>query len=282
MKRMSFKEFLVEAPIVSYNTVGDFNKGSSFTDKRDRVLLTNPRSVERTMKKFANNTIDFNFIFVNNKYARQYTEVGEVTHGWVEKNLGEEAYKMLEKTFSRDAVNVIFTNNKGAERFPMTPWIIAHRLGHVIWRDKNNWHPYNEASTAIVETLANILEECYIGRRLTASNHRDMIGRGYRSTRADQLAMKNFFQHAATFRSAREGIIRDWFEVLNELIAQYLTTGTIKFNNAPESFRAAGATYRLKPDEVENANDYLQGLARTMEIMIDDIFSYGYGKIFVM
>ena len=31
-----------------------------------------------------------------------------------------------------DVITVVFTNNTGDRRLPLTPWIMAHRIGHAV------------------------------------------------------------------------------------------------------------------------------------------------------
>lgn len=295
----SFKQFLIETPIANYDTVGDFSRGSSFTHKGDRALVTNPRTVEIVKKKFNNTEHVFNFVFVNTKEARNFTEVGVVKDGiyWVKKNLGPDvAKKINDYGDSADAITVIFTNNKGVERIPLTGWMMAHRIGHAARRTdgaNDRRSQYMEASNTLVRSFAEIME--IYGARDVPNNDMNMTMRGYSyngsregDLRTKQLMMKQWFQQVATFRSARKEIIRDWFEVLNELIAQYLTTGKIKFNKPPRRFvvNSKGGQKRYYgisgDDEYAEACEMVDGLARTMEYMIDDIFSTLYGSILVM
>lgn len=283
-KERSFIKWLIEAPIADYQTVGDFNKPHSFKDKRDRTLITNPRSVERAHKKFANSDMDFNFIFVNKLGASKFQEVGEVDINYIQKNLGDDVAKVVQDSQNKtpDSVTIVFTNNAGAEKIPMTPWIIAHRIGHVLARSKgsrDNFY-YKEASNYLISGLSEIME--YYGKSEYPRSDSSMINSygKYGNERNNQLIMKNFFQKVATFRSARKGIIRDWFEVLNELIAQYITTGKIKFNDAPQSFKANRIDYRCK--DIEYVNDLLDSLSNTMEYAIDSMLHTTHNKIYVM
>lgn len=292
--KKTFKQFLIEAPITNYDTVGDFSRGLSFTDRRDRILITNPKTIELTKKKFANTEHTINFIFVNTKEGRKFTEVGIVDGlDWVRNNLGKEVAAKLENIDLADSINVIFTNNKGAEKIPLTGWMMAHRLAHAMAR-KNGTRPrysqYKEASNSLISTFSSIMDLYGVANVPTDDDRMSWanFSTDYKRVRKNQLMMKHFFQQVATFRSARKGIIRDWFEVLNELVAQYLTTGKVKFNKAPTNFISyepnGQKTYlRINSkQDLEEANEMLDTLSRTMEYMIDDIMSTMYGEILVM
>src|SRR5690606_27691325 len=47
---------------------------------------------------------------------------------------------------------------------------------------------------------------------------------------------RKFLQALGTFKSAREGNLREYFEFHYEMFAQYLLQGEIKFNPLPRSF----------------------------------------------
>ena len=286
--RMSFKEFLIESPIGDFKTIGDFSRGSSFTDKRDRMLLTHPRSIEMIKKKFNNATQDFNFYFVNSKLARNHTEVGLVKFEWLEPNLGKEVSDAVGEHMDDDSINVVYTNNKGAERMPMTAWIIAHRLFHALARkngsrEKHNY--YFEASDHLI-SQASILMDCYGVTDFPQRDNEMLSGwkNSAQNTRHNQLVMMALFHKVGTFKSARDANIRDWFEVMNELGAQYLTTGKIKFNKAPESFKTGriqnSRHYRLQ--DAETANEILDTLGRDMENLIDNVLSSVMNSVLVM
>lgn len=291
---MSFKQYLLqEAPIGDYKTIGNFDKSHSFNDKRDRTLLTNPRSVERLKNKFDNTAHDFNMFFVNMRGAGKHMEVGILKGGIeeVERRLGKVVADEVRKSDLSDAINVIFTNNSGAEKMVMTPWIIAHRIAHAFARvdGRRGNQPYTEASDTILRTTAEIMQSYYgYGTKDFPSSEREKDSykygeNAYKYKRNQELLMRNFFQKVCTFRSAREGIIRDWFEVVNELFAQYITTGSIKFNSPPESFDVGGYRgnkYSLRDrSEVE---DLLGSLSRDLGFYFDDMLSAAYGKILIM
>lgn len=286
--KISFSTYLlIETPIGDYQTFGDFSKSSSFKDKRDRMLIQHPKSIERMKKKFGNTPYNFNLFFVNSPKARQHQEVGLVNLDYVRKNLGDEVANAVQNSSDHDdSINVVFTNNNGSERMPFTAWIAAHRLGHAFAREKgmrSDHNQYKSASDHLIQGLANIMAD--YGQEEFPNSERKMTASGWggnerEKTRVNQLAMIHFFQNVATFKSARDHNLRDWFEVLNELIAQYLTTGSIKFNKAPQSFGGRARKYYVK--DAESANEQLETLARDMQYMIDGIMSSVVGGILVM
>ena len=291
----SFKEYLSETPIGDYKTFGDWSKNSSFRDKRDRALIQHPTSIARMKKKFDNSNVNFNLFFVNSKEANRHTEVGVVDIEVVRRELGDEVADAVENAKDRDdSINMIFTNNKGSERKPFTAWMAAHRMGHAFARKQgmtSQYSSYKNASNHLISNISSIMQDYGIQ---DFPDNEDKILRGtsgysynrndVNKVRHNQRAMIHFFHKVATFKSARDENLRDWFEVLNELIAQYLTTGRIKFNPAPQTFGkrgfGKGQIYHLR--DKESADSQIDTLSRDMELMIDDILSSLLGSILIM
>jgi hypothetical protein len=102
--------------------------------------------------------------------------------------------------------------------------------------------------------------------------------------RNNQRYMMYFFQQVCTFKSARDGNLRDWFEVLNELIAQYLTTGKIKFKPAPRCIGGGSGANKINlcTNQLDDVNDYLDMLERDLEFLLDNIMSGAVNRVLVM
>lgn len=290
--KQTFREFynqrLVEAPIGDYKTIGDWSKNSSFRDKRDRMLIQHPKAIEMTRKKFGNTEYLFNFYFVNSPAANKVTEEGMVTMDFIKQNLGDEVHDAVAKNMDNDSINIVFTNNKGSERKSMSAWIMAHRIGHVLARSNSNTdaYGYKEAHNHLLSQVATCMQ--FYGMEEFPERERDMFGSGYgrtggRDPRRNQLAMLAFFHQVGGFRSAREGNIRDWFEVMNELIAQHLTTGKIKFRPAPATFGQRGPKgFNYSTDAKDEVDDILDMLARDMTYYIDNMLGSVVNRVFVM
>lgn len=289
---MRINQIIQEVPIDSYQTVGNFDKSSSYRDARDRRLVTDPKMIKRTETKFLNTPHDLSFIFVNSPSANKHTEVGKVSREWVSTNLGDEVAEAVDKARD-DTIIFIFTNNKGAERFVMTPWIMAHRMGHALQRpDLSSFgtrikyqNPYfREAHESLIESLSRILEVGY-NKDIGGMRGVDNVTGNRSTTRRNQLLIKNLAQDIGTFRSARKKELRDWFEFINELFAQWATTGQLKFNPLPDRITSGNKILAVKTsntDDWEDANDILQMLANDMDYHFDAALGASYNDIYVM
>jgi hypothetical protein len=274
---MKITDIIQEAPITDYQTIGDFSKNSSFRKERDRFLIKNPSTIEYVKKKFNNTLYDIEMYFVNSPAANKHTEVGEVTIDWVEKNLGGDVYNALAKNSDSGAIKIIFTNNKGVEGVPMTAWVMAHRISHVLHRE-NGWRkdylPHNTTENQFIDSLGVVADIAYN----YGFGHRDIL-----MNRKIQLFVKNLCHEICTFKSARDKNLRDYFEAYNELFAQYMTTGKVVFNDLPKSVKFAGSMVFNKDEpSMYEANTYLHNLATDMEYMFEDVLSYACDRIYVM
>lgn len=273
---------LFETPIQTFKTIGDFSRNSSFRKQRDRLLVTVPGSVQRIKEKFENTHFDFHLYFVNSAKANKFTEEGPRDIEWVREYLGEEVADEVGQA-DATAITVIFTNNKGAEGMPMTSWIIAHRIAHVLARGELNGdrnEAWFKARDTLIEATDYIFNSAYRHEMETGPRNPG----GYElGSRANQLRYMNFWQQVGTFKSARDANIRDWFEVLNELFAQYLTTGTLKFNPLP---RVINGKYpmHMRGGEFEQreAQLKLDATVGTLTRDFDGALVVATGKIWVM
>lgn len=298
-------EYIVETPISTYKTLSDkpssqrgdpseiddrpeqfAQRSSSYTDRRDRGLLTGEKAVQRMKNLFSKTETDFHFYMVNTKEARDYTEVGLVSRDWLEANMPA----ISNHIGTHDSgITVIFTNNKGAAKVPMTPWIMAHRIAHAFQRGfrEGRGRPinsYTEAERAIDDIVDEILKYEYnVNYIPTRSDYyRDNSGiQKYR------LIKKKFFEAIGTFRSARKNMLREDFEFINELFAQYLITGENSFNPPPNKIvlsRAWGndadAVY-LRGNK-NTATQKLEMLARDLGYYFENMLSEAESRIFVM
>lgn len=270
---------LLEAPIEDISTVGDFGRSSSFRDPKDRAILSNPAYIQKVVDNWSKVKQPFNIYFVNNAEANRHTEVGLVNHEWLEKNM-PKTYPEL--NIRDDAVNLIFTNNKGSARIQMTPWIMAHRLGHAL-----NRRPFygsgplpasffHDAKSIMEQRAIYLLDEAYgIKLPLTPS---------YRES-SELTILKHFYHAIGTMRAAREKNLRNHYEFYYECFAQYLITGEIKFNSLP-SVIYLGKRGRSKFQGTEGDHQYYDSLLRDAAESAGEYFENSVGasvgKILVM
>lgn len=280
----SFKCFaLNEMPISKFQLIGKWGAESKkrygYSDK-DTGILENPKSVKKIHKHWSNSKHDFDLYFLRSYEGMKHVEVGEVSSEWVQENLKID---ILPK---KDNITIIFTNNRGTEKIPLTAWALAHRLGHAIKKD-SVFEKY--FSKEIEKDFFEILKYVY---GINPSSYSDMKNYTHQGFLDTEKAMKSLFSATGKMKSARENKLVNRYEFVYELVAQYITTGKILFNNLPKSLVLSRRMAWGKPNyRVRNAtdeiaykeyNETLHNNALKYEYYLDTVFNGLVGKIFVM
>lgn len=285
---MKFKNWLLqEMPINKFQLMGQWEpeaKRAYGYSRQDIGILTNPSAVEKIHRHWSNSKNDFEFYFLRSSMARKQVEVGEVKPDWVKENLG------IDIEPKENAITVIFTQNTGAEKIPMTAWTIAHRLGHAIRRDKIFEQYF---AKEIMKDFRELLKEVYGIDNKYSYAPGGGYGGGYGNSQIDEKDLRALAHAVGTMRSARQNNLRNFFEFVYELVAQWIITGNVKFNPLPMSLilkkqmawgRPSNDTKKSKLDDIahEDWNETLRGYADKYEHYLDSVFSGLEGRIFVM
>ncbi len=276
-------DLLNEAPIGTYTTIGDFQKGASYKDPRDRLTVSHPVTVEKVKDMLKNTTVDFDFYFVNKPGLRQFSERGKVPYEFIFKpfpeGLGLTHEDLGDKTINSDNITVFFVSNTAADKIPMTAWTIVHRVGHAM-----NRTPQFQDYTKWLNNEFNELLSLYGKQK---PNRFSYDTNDYNRSRTFDLAKGRLFNHIGTMRSAREGRIhRRYFEFYFELFVQYLKDGKITFNpltkNLLVGFGPYGSKSVASTQNLEEAQEKLNMIANTIPYFIEDVLTANMGDIFVM
>jgi hypothetical protein len=279
-----FREFVfMEMPITRFDLVGqwgpDAKRNYRYGDQ-DIKILENPKAVEKIHRSWSNSKNDFELYFVRSWKASGYVERGRESPEWVKENLG------LDIPEKEGAITIIFTNNRGDEKIPMTAWAMAHRLSHAVRMDKTFEEHF---SKEIDRDFKEILEYVYgVQNKYYQKPWEAPIIEG----RMLETYRKALFSAVGKMKSARENNLRNSNEFVHELVAQYIITGKIEFNDLPRRLvvdrRMAWGrpNYKFLNSKDETAyveyNEMLHSNASKYEYNLDSIFSGFEGKIYVM
>jgi hypothetical protein len=279
-----FKNFLLnEMPISAFNLSGKWGADAKRYygyNKQDLGILENPKAVEKIHKLWSNTKYDFDFYFLRSRAGSQHSEVGRVQLDWIKTNL------KMDITPREDSITIIFTNNKGSEKIPMTAWAIAHRLGHAI-RKENIFEEYFRKQ--VNKDFNEILKYVYGLDPWNRNNYQQNHFLPYNN---EDKYKKALFSAVGTMKSARENNLRNSNEFIYELVAQYIVTGHVKFNDLPEKLildrkMAWGRpNYSIRNTVDKEAyveyNAQMHNNAETYEHYLDSVFGSLVNKIFVM
>jgi hypothetical protein len=277
------KQSVAEAPLADYVPMGDFNKPGPFRGA-DKKLVPHPVNQLKAQRFFEKTPYNFRLFFSNIPGTGKYSEYGVMDPDTVKIIFGDAGEQIV--AGHEDAITVVYVGNSGDSKVMLTPWMMAHRLGHAMQsgtrgRSNNQQHPWKAGEDHFFGQVNSMLEEYYGKSGQRGGNLKAELTPEYNA----------LFNAIGTQRSSRSGEIRRPYEFLYEIFAQYLGTGTVTFNALPANL-GYGRKAWGNPSRYLNINpEYRDESARKqatevlsydMELMFNDALSNAEGKILVM
>ena len=181
-----------------------------------------------------------------------------------------------------DKTVIFFLGNAADQWVRASGWMLLHRLGHAsrtTHKPEMKVNPaYSHALTLMFESLQDTFSNYGVDFWL---QHDDQVDAKVPSGRQQNWSREwavYALQKIMTMRSARAGKLRDAYEALYEMWAQYLNTGGVKFR-VPKTFDFGGQSKSNKP-EIKNEQELMPGdiqliegyLERFEEVMNEEAF----------
>lgn len=256
MKFDSLMKRLTEAPVSEIGLHGDWESEKLHRfDRPSMRALKKEGYLEKVKSKFAKDIgIDFNLFFVKSAQAGKHREVGIVSPDSLRSMISDVNIESIINSANPSAVTIVFTNNVGDEKVPLTPWIIAHRTSHALYRGRFQNNEIKREYNLFMREYKNTLEHCY-----------DILINDYGSPvdKINEQKLKRFFNSVGTFKSARDKKVIRPFEFIHECFAQFLIQGEITFNEGDD----ASCSWELQS---------------RFDFLISTVLEISKGKIFVM
>lgn len=279
-------EAIAEAPMDTFQTIGDFDKGASFRDKRDREIIRHTVTLTKVKDFFKNTSIDFDFYFVNLTGRRRFAEKGLVSQEFLFKpypeGLGLKPEQLKNGSIQDEHITVFFVGNSAGEKVPMTAWTMAHRFGHAIRRE----YGFVQLTNWLETSFEDVLRHYNLDKGKTSGGYDYRYGEPQRLPDIHRLVKSSLFNQIGTMRSAREGKISRYFEFYYELFAQYLKDGKITLNRLKPHIRkkygAYGREEMAYTKNVEEVNDLIHQIERDFSYHAEDALGEIIGKTFIM
>ena len=272
---------LNEAPLADYEPMGNFEKPGPFRGA-DKKLIPHPTNKLKTAKFFEQTPYDFRLFFSNIPGTGRYSEYGPMRPEVVQEIFKDTAEQIL--AGHENAITVVFVGNKGDSKVMLTPWMMAHRIGHAVQAGTKlagGRGAWREAENHFFRGINQLLKDFY---NKSSTNRYDSDANWAMSQEYSAL-----FNAIGTQRSSRAGQIKRPYEFLYELFAQYLGTGKIELNPLPKQqaygrkvFGRSSQSMRMTPGAEEESKYTTEVLARDMELMFNDVLSELVGKVLVM
>lgn len=170
--------------------------------KRDKIIISHPRTFRLLEEKLKNSKYNFNILFIEERKKEQYITISKA------KAIFEKRPELNYYFESNgiDIQNSITFIQVGSAGHLMTPWIILHRIGHAIGSSYGNSGGEYPALTEVLDIIYNYFNKASWG---------------------DILSLFKF-------KSAVDRNISGSQELVHELIAEYLWNGKIRSNSSDE------------------------------------------------
>ncbi len=228
---------LTEAPIsdVSYrHEVPDekFGHGTAF-DALDAKLVQSKPHIARIVKAFTKTPHTFKLVFMDNDRIDGEGSDNADPDQWArDMNAGiHKEYMGVKGT--PGIITMVHVSNLAPEtnKMPLTPWTVAHKIGHVFQDSMDNGEaraaPIKEIMYSIYKQMAFIAADGDAEeQRAIVRHYQDRPNSIYAFIFDTQLMLSKL-----TMKSARtdgqKGINGNAFEIFAELIAQYLIQGKV-------------------------------------------------------
>ena len=274
---------VAEAPLADYQPIGDFDKPGPFRGA-DKKLIPHPVNQLKAQRFFEKTPYNFRLFFSNIPGTGKYSEYGIMDPDTVKIIFGDAGEQIV--AGHENAITVVYVGNSGDSKVMLTPWMMAHRLGHAIQvgargQMRNQQQPWKAGEDHFFGQVNSMLEEYYGKSGQPGGNLKAELTPEYNA----------LFNAMGTQRSSRSGEIRRPYEFLYEIFAQYLGTGTVTFNALPANLgygrRVWGNPSRylnIKPEYRDETvrKQAAEVLSYDMELMFNDALSNVEGKILVM
>jgi len=260
-------------------------------DQASAKLLSDPKAVESLHKRFQSTKHDFDLYFARGPKANkaEFREKGVVDPQWAAENI-DPSIKA-----NPNAITVVFVGNVGAEKIPMTPWIIAHRIAHAVSSARGGGGgEHRKFIDQIEREFFELLKTNYNFEKKSTYG----MDVPSRYTVGNDEALRMLFNAIGTMRSARKGLVSRPNEFHHEVFAQYLLgkkvqddeyddPSSVNFNSLPKSLgksRGKQLHHQYHDDEhmTYDNDSRLKHIAHWYESSFDKMLDGLKGKVLVM
>jgi hypothetical protein len=117
--------------------------------------------LEKVKSKFAKDiAVNFNLFFVKSAQAGKHREVGIVSPDSLRSMISDVNLDPILNSSNPNNITIVFTNNVGDQKVPLTPWIIAHRTSHAFLRGRLQDKELDREYSYFLREYKNTLRDC--------------------------------------------------------------------------------------------------------------------------
>lgn len=289
---MRFKEFkrIKEAPISDFQPMGDWDYdhedewGDEYEEPwkaGEKKKIFNPQWKQKVYKSWSKTKNDYILIPVSGEatYNPEILERGVVTVDDLFQEFEEGFDQLVEmgvvdaETMTRtpqhkDKTVVFFLGNAADNWIAVSGWMLLHRLGHGSRTTQGEENPaYSAIVTAVFEGLHSIFGNFGVDLQHNPRNPNKMLD-------DKQAKWADYgLQKIMTTGSARKGVVRDRYEGIYEMWAQYLNRGAVQLR-APDTLDIENVTKAPNPRNEQELTDMdksiLEGYIEDLQDQLND------------
>jgi hypothetical protein len=278
IKLKTIIESLNEAPIGDYE-FRNVGPADSFS-KKDIDLISNPINIKKIRDFFDKVDTKFNFYFINSKTPEISDFIERFSYGRTSKDELKSKYNINIPEPKSDEITVVFVSNYGTNLVALTPWIIAHRISHVLTIEPHISKIYSKIFRLIETTLSSIFYWNYSYVNAESTDDDDTmvwLFHSYKDEIVNQLYSKLF-----TFKTAREKNLQQTNEYIHELFAQFIKSGTVEIK-IPSEFNFVGKPFRARDDfSSEDIRNEEISLIRNVDALLNSMLLQAQGDIYII
>jgi ABC-type antimicrobial peptide transport system permease subunit len=278
----------------------------------DRKLQLNAKHIENTFSFFNKTPYPFSFFFINNHGFAKDLETNSYK---LKKPLatkimsfvGPEITKQIKQAYADKDIVVFFTNNEGDEKVPLTPWIMAHRLGHCLASSLDD--PMLDTGEHLKSMVSHFIINNYNfvdnedGTIITNDNELKNYSRFSKTYIDDAVPIRVGYKINDTHRifrfsnfaapiwnalgtqasSRKEKILPERAdEFLLELFAQYIHDNTITLNPFPKEIHSDKVGYHLVMKDGVDSTEIISKITNYFNSRTKSLLNDCKGKCFIM
>lgn len=188
--------------IVFDDLTKNMNKHVSYMPE-DIKLLHSPKGISKAKYVLRKSPVDLDLIFQSQIIFR----LGK-------QDNNREIEQLLGSYISCNSDKITFVHSWNT-KFPLTGWIMMHRLFHAVWFAKKHGS-YEYFLNTFIPTIVKIIHD----------TKETNVNEPYHWLHKLPNSVENIF----TMRSARRNELDNSFDLFSELGAQYMITGSVKLN----------------------------------------------------
>lgn len=285
MLKIKLKQSLDEMSLKNYRTIGNFDKPGPFKGV-DHKLVTSPGYLRKLTRAFSNVQQEINIWMSNKPGLSIERETGSRSDDDIRRMFPKEAQQIFSER-NDDAITVIFIGNFGDRKVMMTPWIVAHRMGHAINASRRGRAVKNSPSAQAWKEM----EEAFFSL-INSSLKQDYgahVERSIYSMQNNKL-YKALFNEIGTQKSSRDRQIIRMYEFIYECFAQFLLTGSVKLKPFPKKLDVGRKVFGRPTEQYvfrgRGSDEERELAAEDLQDILSDYFNAiliaATGEIFVM